>query len=220
MLRRAGSVIVPPCEYILPNNASGISLLMGVLKSVEVGVFMSLAESLPSGDTSAAIVLSSMATVAARQNAILRAQANLNVSIASFETPLSATWAYNLALNYVRPGSCLVELPIPILPTLSINGGVSAYAQANSNVTFAWDAAGKAAASRSGKSLHIGWVNQVNDPVYTSILALGDGRGMAQVPPGLVGTAIAVLTAQPGLGSVEDLTEATLAGPVIVNLSR
>jgi hypothetical protein len=193
---------------------------MGTLKSVEVGVFMSLAESLSPGDTLIAILLSSMAGVAARQNAVLRAQANLNVSVASFETPLSATWAYNMALNYVRPGSCLVELPIPILPTLSINGGVSGYAQANTNVTFAWDTAGKAAASRSGKPLYIGWLNQVDNPIYTSIQALGDGRGTAQVPPGFVGTAIAVLTAQPGLASVEDLTEATLAGPVVVNLSR
>ncbi|KAH7061016.1 hypothetical protein BKA63DRAFT_196923 [Paraphoma chrysanthemicola] len=219
MLHRAGSLVVPPCEYELPASVLERSLLMGALKSVEGGVFMSLAESLASEDTAAAITLSSIAGVAASQNAVLRAQANLNISIASFETPLSETWAYNFALKYVRPGSCVVELPIPILPTLSINGEVSAYVRANSNVTLAWDAAAQAAASRSGKTLHIGWVNQVDNPVYTSVLVMGNGRGRVQVPPGLAGTAIAVLTAQPGLAGIEDLTEATLAGPVVVNLT-
>jgi hypothetical protein len=193
---------------------------MSTLKFVETGVLMTLAESLASEDASAFTLLSGMAGVAARQNAVLRDQANLNTSIASFETPMSATLAYNYLLNYVRPGSCIVELPIPILPTMSVNGSVSAYAQADGNVTFAWDVAGEAAAARSGKSLHIGWINQVDNPLYTSITVLGDGRGTTRVPPGLVGTAIAVLTAQPGLTSLQDLTEATLAGPVILNLLR
>jgi hypothetical protein len=211
---------VPPCEYDLPATAPGIGLLMSTLKSVEVGVLMTLIEPLVSEDTSAFNLLSGMAGVAARQNTVLRAQANRNTSIASFETSLPARLAYNFLLNYIRAGSCLVELPIPILPTMSVNGSVAAYAQANGNVTFAWDVAGKAAAARSGKSLHIGWINQVDNPIYTPITALGDGRGTTRVPPELVGTAVAVLTAQPGLTSIQDLTDATLAGPVIFNLLR
>ena len=53
---------------------------------------------------------------------------------------------------------------------------------------------------------------------YTSVLALGDNRGTARMPPEFAGLAVAVLTAQPGLTSTEDLTDATLAGPVIVHV--
>ncbi|KAH8723285.1 hypothetical protein GQ44DRAFT_710396, partial [Phaeosphaeriaceae sp. PMI808] len=100
--------------------------LMGVMKSIEVGAFMSLAELLPSEDTAAAIVLSS---VAARQNGMLRAYVSANASMASFETPLSGTWAYNLAHAYARLGSWAVDLPIPILPVLSVNNRMAGYAR-------------------------------------------------------------------------------------------
>lgn len=209
---------MPPCQYLLPSNTTEMTLLMGALKSVEVGVLISLAESLSPTDTSATIVLSSIASVAARQNALLRAYTRSNASIASFETPLSGTWAYNLALGYVQPGSCAVELPVPILPMLFLNNKTAGFARPNTSVTFTWDAAGRAAASRSGKPLFIGWVNQVDVPMYTSLTALGDGLGTTDVPPGLSGTAFAVLTAQPGLASIDELTEATLAGPVVVSL--
>ncbi|KAH6243940.1 hypothetical protein HBI81_230930 [Parastagonospora nodorum] len=220
LLGKAGGASVPACEYDLPRNVSSASVLMGTLKSVEAGVFMSLSESISDEDSSATSLLSSMAGAASRQSALLRMHASCNMSSASFETPLSPTWAYNLALNYVRPGSCSVELPVPILPALTVYGGTSAFVRAGMNLTFTWDAAGEAAASRSGKPLHIGWINQVNEPVYTSVLALGDNRGTAQMPPEFAGLAVAVLTAQPGLTSTGDLTDATLAGPVIVHVCR
>lgn len=191
---------------------------MSNLKSVEAGMLIFLAESLSAGDTSAALVLSSMASIAATQNALLRVSASLNTSTASFETPLSPTWAYNIALNSVQPGSCSIDLPIPVLPALFVSAGISGNTQSNSSITFGWDAAGRAAASRSGKPLYIGWVNQVNEPKYTLISALGDGYGLSDVPAGLAGTAVAVLTAQPSLRSITELTEATLAGPVVVSL--
>jgi hypothetical protein len=218
MLYRSGNPDIPPCKYILPKNSTEISLLMSALKSIEVGAFMSLAESLPSEDTSIALLLSSMASVAARQNAMLQASAKLNTSMASFETPLSAPWAYNLALNYVQPGTCTVELPYSILPRLSVADKTIANARSNDSITFVWDNAARIAAARSGKPLFIGWVNQIDSPIYTSLTALGDGSGMTVVPAKLSGTAFAVMTTQPGLEDMEDLTEATIAGPVILNV--
>jgi hypothetical protein len=38
------------------------------------------------------------------------------------------------------------------------------------------------------------------------------------VPPQLSGTAFAVLTTQPELLDIDQLTEATLAGPVVISL--
>lgn len=191
---------------------------MGALKSVELGVFMSLSESLPPSDTSASILLSSIASVAAKQNALLRTYTNRNASIESFDTPSSGTWAYNVALEFVQPGSCALELPLPILPMLAMNNKTAGHASPGANATFSWDVAGRSAASRSGKPLFVAWVNQVGLPVFTSLTTLGDGIGTTRVPLGLSGTAFAVLTAQPGLTTIDELTDATLAGPVVVSL--
>ncbi|KAF9728404.1 late sexual development protein [Paraphaeosphaeria minitans] len=204
LLRRSGGEHVPPCQYSAPGNATELVTLMAVLKTIELGVFMSLTESLPPTHTPATILLSSIASAAAKQNALLHTHTVSNASIESFETPSSAAWAYNLALGYVQPGSCAVELPLPILPTLTMNDRTVGYARPGTEVTFSWDAAG---------------VNQLDVPVYTSLAALGDGSGTTRVPLGLSGTAFAVLTAQPELTSIDELTAATLAGPVVVSLT-
>lgn len=219
LLRRSGGEHVPSCQYSAPGNATELVSLMAVLKSIELGVFMSLAESLPPTDTPATVLLSSMASVAAKQNALLHTHTVSNASIESFETPSSAAWAYNLVLGYVQPGSCAVELPLPILPTLTMNDRTVGYARPGTEVTFSWDAAGRAAATRSGKPLFVGWVNQLDAPVFTSLTVLGDGSGTTRIPPRLSGTAFAVLTAQPELTSTDELTAATLAGPVVVSLT-
>ncbi|KAH8710267.1 hypothetical protein GQ44DRAFT_626674, partial [Phaeosphaeriaceae sp. PMI808] len=219
LLSRLGGEDVPSCRYLLPGNATELVLLMGALKSVELGVYMSLAESLPPSDTSAAILLSSIASVAAKQNALLHTQTNSNASTEPFETPASGAWAYNFALEYVRPGSCALELPFPILPMLTMSNKTTRYARPGTNVTFGWDAAGRSAASRSGKPLFIAWVNQVELPTFSPLTQFGDGFGTTTVPMGLSGTAFAVLTAQPGLTRMSELTDATLAGPVVVSLT-
>lgn len=136
MLYRTGSANITPCKYILPDNTTDMLLLMSTLKTVEVGVFMSLAESLPTEATSAAILLSSMGSIAAAQNAFLGVYASPSTRTAPFNTPLSATLAYNLAWKYVQPGSCNVELPVPLLPTLSISDSVVGHASTNSTVTL------------------------------------------------------------------------------------
>ncbi|KAL5370762.1 hypothetical protein PMIN02_013054, partial [Paraphaeosphaeria minitans] len=138
LLRRSGGEHVPPCQYSAPGNATELVTLMAVLKSIELGVFMSLAESLPPTDTPATVLLSSMASVASKQNALLHTHTVSNASIESFETPSSAAWAYNLALGYVQPGSCAVELPLPILPTLTMNDRTVGYARPGTEVTFSW----------------------------------------------------------------------------------
>ena len=191
---------------------------MSVFKIVEGGVLMWLAETLSPEDTSVAVMLSSMSSVAARQNAQLRSFAVPNASVASFDTPMPDVWAYNIALTFVVPGTCAVEQRLPILPTLSVADSVMATALPGDEVTFTWDAAARAAAARSGRPLFIGWVNQVSAPMYSAVSPLGDGRATTKVPSELSGTAFAVLTAQPGLASMQELMEATLAGPVVVSL--
>lgn len=218
LLLRAGSVDVPPCLYSLPNNTVEMTYLMSTLKSVETGLFISLAESLPTTDAPAGIVLSNMAAVAARQKVILEAHINPNTSAGPFETPVSTAWAYNLAAAHARAGSCAVELPVPTLPALHASYGTAVFGRQGTSVTLTWDAAGRAAAARSGKPLFVGWVNQIGSPVYTPLVVLGDGVGTTSVPARLLGTSFAVLTAQPGLDTVSDLTQATIAGPLVVSV--
>jgi hypothetical protein len=186
---------------------------------MEVGVFMSLAGSLSPRDTPATILLSSIASVTAKQNALLHAYTSSNASIESFETPASGAWAYNFVLGHVQPGSCALDLPFPILPMLTIDNTTAGHVRPGDNATIGWDAAGRSAASRSGKPLFVAWVNQIDRPVFTPLTMLGDAFGTTRIPPGLSGTAFAVLTAQPGLISIDELTEATLAGPVVVSLT-
>lgn len=215
---QAGGSSVPPCKYIFPSNHTEMAAAMSIFKAAEGGMLMSIAETMEPEDTPAAVLLSSMASVAARQNALLHSFVAPNLSLASFDTPMSDVWAYNLALTYVSPGSCKVEQRLPLLPTLSAETGIATTAWPGRNLTFIWDAAAQAAASRSGNPLFIGWVNQVNAPIYSVLVPLGDGRGTTRIPNDLSGTAFAVLTTQPGLQTMQDLTEATLAGPVVVSL--
>jgi hypothetical protein len=218
MLRRTGGADIPPCQYTFPDNATELVFLMHALKVIEVGVHLSVAESLSSTDATVDTLLSSIASVAAGQDALLHAATNSSTSLASFDTPLSDIWAYNLALGFTRPGSCARELPIPILPVLSLNNKTADFARAGGKIMFGWDMAARAALSRSGKPLFIGWVNQVDAPVYTPLTPVGDAMGTTDVPAGMFGTAYAVLTAQTDIIDINELTAATLAGPVMVSL--
>jgi hypothetical protein len=218
LLSRARGEQVPSCRYLFPSNSTELVWLMDALKSVELGVLISLADSLPPTDTSATILLSSIASVAAKQITLLRTYTNSNVSMGSFDTPTSGTWAYNFILGYIQPGSCALDLPYPILPVLTLNNNTFGYARANTNVTVGWDAAGRSAASRLGKPLFVAWVNQVDLPSFSPLDMLSDNFGTTIIPAGLSGTAFAVLTARTGLTTIEELTEATVAGPIVIQL--
>ncbi|KAF3031358.1 hypothetical protein E8E12_001086 [Didymella heteroderae] len=215
---RAGVPSLPACQYNLPENQTERVKAMSVVKTVEGGALMWLAGTLSPEDSSVAVMLSSMSSVAARQNAQLRSFAIPNASVSSFDTPLPDAWAYNIALTFVVPGTCTVEQHLPLLPTLSVANSVIATAHTGDEIMFMWDTAARAAVARSGRPLFIGWSNQVSSPVYSAVTTLGNGCGTTKVPSDLSGTAFAVLTAQPGLMSVPSLTKATLAGPVVVNL--
>jgi hypothetical protein len=218
-LNRAGVADILPCQYIFPNNSTELFSLMHALKVIEIGIHLSLPVSLEPNDAAAATLLSSIASVAARQDALLRTVSNSSTSWASFDTPLSGVLAYNLAQGFISPGSCVADLPIPILPTLSFNNKTVGITRAGDRITFGWDTAASAAISKTGKPLFIGWLNGVNAPVYTPLTPVGDALGATNVPVDMSGIAFAVLTAQPGIIDIDDLSDATLAGPVLVSLT-
>ena len=72
--------------------------------------------------------------------------------------------------------------------------------------------------AEAGKQLLVGWVNQLNMPIYTPLNITGKGKGTATIPSGMTGAVFAVMTTQQP-DNVDDLALATLAGPVVLTLS-
>jgi hypothetical protein len=62
------------------------------------------------------------------------------------------------------------------------------------------------------------WVSQNNLPAYTPVTVLGNGELHADVQPGMFGMAFAALTDQNTATNIDDLTKATLAGPLPIPL--
>jgi hypothetical protein len=214
ILLAAGASIIPECQYVFPSRNTSEFLSLGrSLSSVGIGAILALAETVAILDSNLVSGIASIAATEARHDAFFNVANGQLPNPAPFDTPISSTWAYNLALEFIVPASCPVELPIPILPTLS----TQATLQSNqTSMTFSWDPTQKPVIQESGKDLFIGWVNQLRSPVFTPLKSIGNGTGTATVPSGLKGVVYAALTTQNTLISIDDLTGATLAGPAII----
>lgn len=214
ILLAAGASIIPECQYVFPSRNTSEFLSLGrSLSSVGVSAILGLAETVAILDSNLVSGIASIAATEARHDAFFNVANGQLPNPAPFDTPISSTWAYNLALKFIVPASCPVELPITILPTLS----TQIILQSNqTSMTFSWDPAQKPVIQENGKDLFIGWVNQLGSPVYTPLKSIGNGTGTATVPSGLKGVVYTALTTQNTLMSVDDLTGATLAGPAIV----
>lgn len=214
ILLAAGAAIIPECQYRFPSSNTTEFLSLGrSLSFVGEGVILSLAESVANLDSNLVSGIASIAAVEARHDAFFNVANGQLPNPAPFDTPISQTWAYNLALQFIVPASCPVELPIPILPTLA------AQATLQSNQTmmnFSWDPTQKPITQETGKSLFIAWVNQLGSPVYTPVKSSGNGTGTASIPSGLKGVVYTALTTQNSLLTIDDLTAATLAGPAVI----
>jgi len=56
---------------------------------------------------------------------------------------------------------------------------------------FEWDLAQMTFVTEADKQLLVGWVNQLNIPVYTPLNITAKGKGTAAAPPGMNGAAFA-----------------------------
>lgn len=166
--------------------------------------------------------IASILAVESRHDAFFRLIEGEVPNPTPFDTGISNIWAYNFALSFIVPGSCSVEVPLPILPTLSISNAPHS-GSTNSTVNksireFTWDPAQATFVAEAGKQLLVGWVNQLDVPVYTPLNITVKGQGTALVPHEMNGVAFAVVTTQ-WPGNANDLALATLAGPIAVKLS-
>ncbi|KAF2176533.1 hypothetical protein K469DRAFT_606843 [Zopfia rhizophila CBS 207.26] len=223
VLKFHNETLIPPCNYSFPvNKTEEFFELAHTITSVGIGATIGLNERLAITDPLLAKSISSILTVESRHDAFFRHVRGAAPNPAPFDTGISDIWAYNLALSFIQPGSCSVELPIPILSRLTVSQPPSTSdtnsTGSNDQREFTWDPMQTPFVTEAGKQLFIGWISQLNKPVYTPLNITTKGKGTANVPQGLNGVVFAVVTVQQP-DDVNDLAPATLAGPVAMSLS-
>ncbi len=247
LLNGYGAPVIAPCQYSFPVTSIDDFIALGeIITSVGISALIGLVNRASYTDPWIVNTLSSIVTVESRHDAFFRHVGGGVPSPTPFDTAISSTWAYNLALPFIVPGSCPTELPLPILPTLTVstptaadnrssaatgiassiapyqNTTTSPATAANtttapSEMAFSWDPIQTPFVVEQGKQLFVGWTNQLNMPVYTVLSIVGQGRGVADVPQGLTGAVFAAVTSQLPENDY-DLALATLAGPVALSL--
>jgi hypothetical protein len=65
-------------------------------------------------------LVASILTVESRHDAFFRHVLGEVPNPAPFDTGSNSIWAYNIALSFIVPESCPVEVPIPVLPKLNV----------------------------------------------------------------------------------------------------
>jgi hypothetical protein len=223
LLEAYDAPLIPPCNYSFPvNSTREFFELADIITSVGIGATIGLADRLAVTDPELINVISSILTVESRHDAFFRHINGKVPNPAPFDTGISDIWAYNLALSFIVPGSCPIEVPVPILPALNVSDpswSGSSYTSTNAaTLQFTWDPLQATFVAEADKQLLVGWVNQLNVPVYTALNITAKGTGTAAVPPGMNGAVFAAVTTQQP-DNVDDLALATLAGPVVLIVS-
>ncbi|KAH8798349.1 ferritin-like domain-containing protein, partial [Xylogone sp. PMI_703] len=180
LLVAAGAPVVPECRYLFPsrNTTEFLSLGRG-LSSVGVSATLALVQSIADLDPVLTAGIASIATTEARHDSFFNAANSRVPNPAPFDTPISPTWAYNLALKFVVQASCPTDLPFPILPILTAPEAIRAN---QTHMRFSWDPAQRPITQEHGRNLFIGWVNQLGPPIYTSLSSTGNGTGITSIP--------------------------------------
>jgi Ferritin-like domain len=224
-----GGQAIVPCQYQFPvSDAPSFYALANIITSVGIGALIDLEANVAPTDPGVIPAVGSIVPVESRHDAFFRLTANEHPNPTAFETRISGTWAYNLALDFIVADSC-TNLPVsisslPVFPDIQvINAGPPSFAAKNGepgSLTFTvltpsqmythWNTSGP---------LYMGWVDAANSPVYTSVTHVGNGDFMADIPSGLFGMAFAALTNQNTATNVADLTKATVAGPLPMPVS-
>jgi hypothetical protein len=210
---------IPPCKYSFPvNSTKDLLLLARLIGSASVSAAIGISERLALSDPLLSRLLSSISTVESRHDATIRHMQGGVPNPAPYDTGSTSLWAYNMAHSFIIPGSCPVTLPIPLLPQLGVVKACSNSTQGAVLLEFTWDPTQRSFLIEEGKELLIGWVNQLNVPVYTQLNITSRGRGISRVPQGIHGSAFAVISTQ-RYNSVHELSLGTLAGPAFTMVS-
>lgn len=225
ILEKAGYTPVPTCSYKFPyNSPTSFVDLANMITSVGIGAYLGGAELL-TDDPVLEVASASILTVEARHDAYLRVGVGASPFPTSFDTALTAVFAYNLAQMFIV--ECPQQLPLPILPKLTLESptppsNLQPPTPAGTLLKFTYDPSTFFVKVAPGTPLCIGLINMVTNITYTEVTSCGTGCATIPVPEGAAGAAFAVLTTFP---TADALTEdqlssfGTLAGPAEVILS-
>lgn len=209
---------VPACTYTFPyTSPMSFYGLADLITTTGIGAYLGGADLImdnPTVLTEAASIL----TTEARHDAYLREGLGQSPFPMPFDTPLTATWAYNLAQPFIV--HCPMQLPIPILPTLSI-APAEAPATAldpiamGGQLDVTWTTTSTPVTSTTPLFLAL-IAGPSEMPVFVPLTKSGDTAGSATLPADMMGTFFAVLTTFSGGVNTTTLTSTgTLAGPVV-----
>ena len=228
LLKGGGAQDVAPCQYDFPITDETSFLALGnIITTVGIGALIGLADGVSGTDPGLEATVASIIPVESRHDAFFRLTASEVPNPTTFETKISGAWAFNLALDFVIPGSCpnLQQISflqsLPIFPDLGIVGyGGPSFATPNSPGKLIFQVGQPSMMPQGWNSgqLYMAWVNQDNVPAYTPVTVQGNELH-ADVQPGMFGIAFAALTNQNTATNVDDLTKATLAGPLPIPLT-
>ena len=227
LLSANGATTIAPCKYHFPvTNAEEFFALANIITVVGIGAIFDLQDLFSKTDPGLEASTSAIVSVESRHDAFFRLIGGEIPNPTPFDTRISGVWAYNLALDFIIPGSCGSGLPasitgLPVLPPLGLVGaGDPAFASTNyqTQLTFAVNT-GAMPNGWNNKPLFIGWVNQVNAVIYTPVTVVNGYQLQTPVPAGLNGMAFVALTGQNTASDIAGLTSATMAGPLPIPIS-
>ncbi|KAJ9643264.1 hypothetical protein H2204_002160 [Knufia peltigerae] len=228
LLTGNGAQDVQPCQYSFPvTDETSFFALGNIITSVGIGALIGLQSALSTTDPGIEATVGSILPVESRHDAFFRITAGEIPNPTTFETPISGIWAYNLALDFVVGGSCK-NLPqsitsLPVFPDLGIVGyGGPSFATPNAPGELVFRVGQPSMMQQGwnkGTPLYMAWVNQDNVPAYTPVTTDANGDLHADVQPNMFGMAFAALTNQNTATNIDDLTKATLAGPIPIPLT-
>ena len=187
-----------------------------MITSVGIGAYLGGASQLtddPVPETASAAIL----TVEARHDAYLRAGVGGSPFPTSFDTTLTATFAYNLAQMFIV--HCPVQLPIILLPKLKLvapapQPHLQPAVLGGTVLTFNYDPSTFFVKVDPTAPLFIAFINSVTNTTFIETTSCGTGCSTVPLPDGLGGAAFAVLTTFSG-----GLTEDQLTRPAEVIIS-
>ena len=195
-----------------------------MITSVGIGAYLG-GGSLLTDDPTLLTAASSILTVEARHDSYLRAGIGGSPFPTSFDTALTAVFAYNLAQMFIK--DCPQQLPIPVLPKLTLESpkpppNLQPPTAAGTELKFSYDPSKFFVKVDPQAKLYIGLINMVTNVTYTEVKSCGKGCAKIPVPKGAAGAAFAILTTfSPDAALTEDQLSqfGTLAGPAEVILS-
>lgn len=227
ILQANGAPTLAPCKYTFPvEDLDPFIALAQDITSVGLSFVIFVADSLAASpvqaDRSAVGGPASIAPVEARHDAFFRIRSHSGLKLpnpAPFDTAISANAALNLASQFVVPGSCPQPTPaFTAFPSMNVAGKPSP--PLSGPISFQ---VGDVAALRNYVSgqLFVVWVNQAIDLDFEPVTAIDNEKGVvtSTIPNGLGGVAYAALTNSSTATDVTQLTNETVAGPAIVQIS-